>query len=124
MVVWHKIYTKFIFSLFVMWSFVANAEIYAYFTPSLDCENNIIKLIDKAQNSVDIAVYAINNRDIVEALKRAQQRKINIRILTDRLQASNKYSLVPELLSADLTSKSIINLKSSTTNLPFLIILP
>lgn len=36
-----------------------NSKIEIYFTPSLDCENNIIKCINNAQK-IDIAVYSIN----------------------------------------------------------------
>lgn len=68
-----------------------------YFSPSLKCENNIVKLIDNAQERIDAAVYAINNKDIVNAIKKAHKRGVKIRILTDRLQASNKSSKVKEL---------------------------
>lgn len=69
----------------------------AFFTPSKKCENSIVQRIDKAEKSIDAAVYAINNRDIVKALKKAHDRGIKIRILTDRLQAGNKSSKVREL---------------------------
>jgi len=68
-----------------------------YFSPSLKCENNIVKLINNTQESIDAAVYAINNKDIVNAIKKAHKRGIKIRILTDRLQAANKSSKVKEL---------------------------
>lgn len=68
-----------------------------YFSPSLKCENNIVKLIDNAQERIDAAVYAINNKDIVNAIKKAHKRGVKIRILTDRLQAANKSSKVKEL---------------------------
>lgn len=69
----------------------------AFFTPSKKCENSIIQRIDKAEKSIDAAIYAINNKDIVEALKNAHKRGVKIRILTDKLQASNKNSEVIEL---------------------------
>ena len=69
----------------------------AFFSPSLNCENNIVRRIDKAQKSIDAAVYSINNKDIVKALKRAHDRGVKIRILTDRLQAGKRTSKVIEL---------------------------
>ena len=69
----------------------------AFFTPSNKCETSIVKRIDKAEKSIDAAVYAINNKDIVEALKKAHRRGVKVRILTDRLQAGNKSSKVREL---------------------------
>ncbi|MBP5215158.1 MAG: hypothetical protein J6039_01190 [Alphaproteobacteria bacterium] len=81
----------------VLFSFSAYAASIPYFTPSLKCENNLIKRIDKAKKSIDAAVYAINNEDIVKALIRAEDRGVKIRILTDRLQAAHKNSKVYEL---------------------------
>ena len=70
---------------------------YVFFSPSPKCEDEIIRLINQSQTKIDIAVYAINNDNIVKALKEAYNRGIKIRILTDRLQAANKNSKVKEL---------------------------
>ena len=87
------------------------ADISAFFTPSKKCENSIIQRIDKAEKSVDVAVYAINNEDIVKSLKKAHKRGVKIRILTDKLQAGNKKSKVQELYDFGIKIKlSIINL--------------
>lgn len=76
----------------------AFAKTEVLFTPSLQCENKIEQLIDKSKYSVDIAVYSINNIKLVEAIERAHQRGIKIRILTDRLQAASKSSGVMGLI--------------------------
>ena len=75
----------------------AFAKTEVLFTPSLQCENKIEQLIDKSKYSVDIVVYSINNTKLVEAIERAYQRGIKVRILTDRLQAAGKSSLVTHL---------------------------
>lgn len=67
------------------------------FTPSAECENAIIGYIDNAKNTIDVAVYSINNTNIVKALKRANERGVKLRILTDKLQASGKSSKVISL---------------------------
>ena len=84
---------------FILAAFQAKAEMRVYFTPSLDCENAIIEEIQKAQ-TIDIAVYAISNHNIVEAIKAARKRGAEIRIISDRLQAAGKSSLIPELRDA------------------------
>ena len=56
------------------------ADISAFFTPSKKCEMSIIHRIDNAKKSIDIAVYAINNKSIVDAIKEAHNRGIKIRI--------------------------------------------
>ena len=86
-----------ILSLLMMQAYPCYAGMFAFFTPSKKCENSIVQRIDKAEKSIDAAVYAINNRDIVKALKKAHDRGIKIRILTDRLQAGNKSSKIREL---------------------------
>ncbi len=81
---------KFICILIVslLWSMSCNSKIEVAFSPSLDCENKIIYNIDSAKSSIDIVVYAINNDNIVNSLKRAYDRGIKIRVLTDKKQAA------------------------------------
>lgn len=85
------------FILLVFLSSQAIAVEYVFFSPSSQCEDEIIRLINQSQNNIDIAVYAINNDNIIAALKQAKDRGVKIRILTDRLQASGKSSKVREL---------------------------
>ena len=93
-------YFVIIFALLFSCSVWAKPE--AYFTPSMDCENQIIKLIKKSQSTIDVAVYAINNDAIVEALKDAHNRGVIVRVLTDRIQAGQKSSKVNELEDAGI----------------------
>lgn len=72
-------------------------QLQVYFSPSSRCENKIVDLIANTEENIDAAVYAINNDEIVKALKKAHDRGVKIRILTDRLQASNKSSKVRDL---------------------------
>lgn len=89
-----------LYLIFIIFFFITSpalADMKVFFSPSLNCENNIVKRIDKAQKSIDVAVYSINNKDIVKALKRAYDRGVKLRILTDRQQAGRKTSKVREL---------------------------
>lgn len=63
-----------------------------YFTPGVECENRIVEKISEAQ-TIDVAVYSITNKKIVEALLKAQKRGAKIRIITDRTMAGNKHSM-------------------------------
>ncbi len=71
------------------------------FSPSKDCENIIIKLIEHA-DKIDIAVFDINNDNIVAALKKAEKQGKKIRILTDKRQAATKSSKVLDLYKAGI----------------------
>jgi phosphatidylserine/phosphatidylglycerophosphate/cardiolipin synthase-like enzyme len=82
-----------LFWIFNAWS------VQVYFTPSPDCENHIIEKIKAAKTSIDIAVYSIGNEKIVAALEEARKTnpKLMIRILTDKVQAFGRGSLVSRL---------------------------
>jgi phosphatidylserine/phosphatidylglycerophosphate/cardiolipin synthase-like enzyme len=63
-----------------------------YFSPSTDCEDRIVKGIESAAKEIVVAVYSINNRKIISALKAAKTRGVALRILTDFTQATQKSS--------------------------------
>ena len=78
-----------------------NKWIQIYFTPGPDCENNIIKHMNQAQN-VDIVVYSITNPAIVDSILAAKKRGAKIRVITDRTQAKGKGSLVGKIRDAGI----------------------
>ena len=94
-----------VFILSLIFCTFAQAKTEIYFSPSTDCENKLVGLIENAQSSIDAAVYSINNDNIVEALKKAHDRGIKIRLLTDKLQARGKTSKVYELYQYGLDVK-------------------
>ena len=72
-----------------------------FFTPSTDCEKNIIKAINSA-DKMDIAVYSITNPSITDSLIAAHNRGATIRIVTDRTQAKGKGSLISKIKAAGI----------------------
>lgn len=88
---------KILFIVLLFLSIPAKADVEVHFSPSKDCENGLVKRIGEAEEYIDAAVYSINNKSIVNALKQARDRDIQIRILTDRLQAAGQSSSVREL---------------------------
>ncbi len=99
--------------LILMWVFSVKAEIKVFFSPSNDCENEIIDLINNSQKTIDIAVYAINNRNIVKALEKAHRRGIKLRILTDKSQASLKSSKARQIFANGINIKVHTKYKSA-----------
>jgi phosphatidylserine/phosphatidylglycerophosphate/cardiolipin synthase-like enzyme len=73
-----------------------------YFSPSLDCEERIVEAIKNSKKEIVVAVYSINNKKIVDALETAHNNGVNIRVLTDSLQAAGKSSKVLTLVNAGL----------------------
>lgn len=70
-----------------------------YFSPSVDCENRIVRAIDESQSNIAVAVYSINNKKIVDALLAAKKRGVKLRVLTDNTQASQRSSRVLEMVA-------------------------
>ena len=75
---------------------VRSNNIEIFFTPGPDCENNIIKRINES-DKIDIAVYSITNPKITNAIIGAYKNGASIRIITDKIQAKGKNSLVADL---------------------------
>ena len=79
----------------------STSDVKVFFTPSTDCEKNIVKAINNA-NKMDIAVYSITNPTITNSLIEAHNRGATIRIVTDRSQAKGKGSLVSKIKAAGI----------------------
>jgi cardiolipin synthase len=58
----------------------------AVISPVFSPENGaeIISLIDSAETSIDIEMYVFTSRDVIEALERARNRGVKIRIIIER----------------------------------------
>ncbi|WP_240546291.1 phospholipase D-like domain-containing protein [Paenibacillus artemisiicola] len=53
-------------------------------------EKLLIGVIDGAERTLDIAIYSLTKPDIVDAIKRAKNRGVAVRLITDRIQAQGK----------------------------------
>jgi len=58
------------------------------FSPGGDTEKNIIGALDFARESADIAVFSFYSLDIAKAALNAHRRGVKVRVLVDRVQAS------------------------------------
>ncbi|WP_240547739.1 phospholipase D-like domain-containing protein [Paenibacillus lignilyticus] len=50
----------------------------------------LIGVINDAETSLDIAIYSLTKPDIVDAIKKAKKRGVNVRIITDKTQSGGK----------------------------------
>ena len=75
------------------------------FSPSKECENTIIKLINSSSEQIDVAVFDINNENIVNALKSAHDKgkKIRTQLEVDFVvnQTDKRYYIQSALTVAD-----------------------
>ncbi|MEN9782162.1 MAG: hypothetical protein RL208_312, partial [Pseudomonadota bacterium] len=61
------------FFIILMQLFLQMNFAYSHIEFTKNCEKNVIKLIENSKESIDIAVYSINNLNIVEALLDAKE---------------------------------------------------
>ncbi|GAI44901.1 unnamed protein product, partial [marine sediment metagenome] len=78
------------------------AEIKVFFSPQGGIAEEIIKQIDNAQEYIDIAIYSFTYEPIAEAIIRAKNRGVKIRILMDKGQSQGKSSKYKFLLDNDI----------------------
>ena len=81
-----------------------------------ECEKKLVELISNASDYIDVSVYAINNKPLIEALIAAHRRGVKLRILTDKLQATGSSSRIWDLVAAGIplrihTHKRIMHTK-------------
>jgi hypothetical protein len=69
----------------------------AYFSPA-EIKKHLLAAIEESRESIDIAIVNIHSKDILNALSRAQERGVNIRLVTSKKQISTKRPL-PNFLS-------------------------
>ena len=67
-------------------------QIKVLFSPQDNCDQEIVSQIDKAEKYVYAAIYYFTSRPIAQALIRAKNRKVDVRICLDAEQPSYEYS--------------------------------
>jgi phosphatidylserine/phosphatidylglycerophosphate/cardiolipin synthase-like enzyme len=77
-------------------------SIETHFSPEEEIAPTIVKLIDGAQRSIDVAAFAFTHPDIASALVRAHQRGVRARFLMDYMQSRLKECRADELIAAGI----------------------
>lgn len=98
-----KLLTLFFFSLLT--ARVATAKTEVYFSPRGGCEEHVIEKIEGAKSTLQIAMYSLNNSQILEAIIGAENRGIKIWILLDRTQAFTNPEETLDLVDRGITVK-------------------
>ena len=91
-----------ILGLFLFSHSFSFAEIRIFFSPEGGIAEEIIRQIDNAQEYIDIAIYSFTYQPVAEAIIRAKNRGVKIRILMDKGRAQRKHSVYQFLLDNDI----------------------
>lgn len=70
----------------------AQADTDIYFSPNGGADDAIIKEIDNAKTSVDVCIYTFTRQKIADALIKAKERGIKVRVIFDKRQSSIQHS--------------------------------
>ena len=76
--------------------------IQACFTPGQDCTRQITDQIAKAEHSILVQAYGFSSKDIANALIAAKNRGVNVKVILDKSQRSQKYSLLHYIVDAGI----------------------
>ena len=76
---------------------MGSSQIAAFFSPGTDCQEEILKHIELAQDTLDICVFTISDDQITRAIFDAFDRGVAIRLITDNEKLLDKGSDIVDL---------------------------
>ena len=85
-----------------------------FFSPDDDINIKLLSLIDQEQKHIRIAVFNFTDRNITQALIRAQKRGITVEVITDINCVYDRYNKIDQLYNNDI-SVLVYNAKQSKT---------
>ena len=72
------------------------------FCPSPQCVSLTESAIDAAQQRIDVAMYSFTNDELGQALVRAKQRGVEVRVILEKQQSTTQYSELELLKNANI----------------------
>lgn len=67
-------------------------ELKPCFTPGQDCTDFITRQIDGAKSELLVQAYGFTNAPIIQAIARAKERGVDVKVILDRSNAQKKYT--------------------------------
>jgi phosphatidylserine/phosphatidylglycerophosphate/cardiolipin synthase-like enzyme len=86
---------------------IVRAKEQVCFSPEYEtcCQSNIINLIQSSKKTIQIAMYSFTDMKIAQELVKANARGVYVHIVTDKIQAKNKFSVISFLQKAGIPIK-------------------
>ncbi len=81
-------------------------QIEAYFSPDGGCTAAIVKQLNAATSTIELAAYSLSSKPITNALITAHKRGIRVRVIVDKLQESYSYSTADIIAASGIPTKS------------------
>ena len=94
---------SFLCLLFCLVPYLGMAQsIQVYFSPNGGCQQAVVSEIRKATQTIDIAMYYLSSREIAQALAKAHQKNVQVRIVLDQGQEIESASKSGYLIKHDI----------------------
>lgn len=91
--------------LLLTFEFTVLAQTQLYFSPRGGCTEALVSQVNQATKSIDIMMYSFSSRPIIQALEKAKERGVAIRVLLDKGQEAQKYAKGRYLAARGITVK-------------------
>ncbi|MDO8140221.1 MAG: phospholipase D-like domain-containing protein [Candidatus Brocadiales bacterium] len=120
---WKSVYISVILGIVGVFLFVQERALASevYFTPT-EIKGQIIRAIEECKESVDIAALDITSHEILNALIKAQDQGVRIRIVVDRKRALRKGPLSNQYKNKEFAIKVLVQKGIMHNNFAILIV--
>lgn len=111
--------------LFLIWAFQespAIAEIETLFSPGENLKEGILKEMESTTSALDLAIHEITSLDMAQALVKAKQRGVKVRVIADSKQANMKTSKITYLIQQGIPVKVLGGKEKGVMNHRFAIL--
>lgn len=109
-----------IFLALILLANVAYADIQTAFSPNQGGTELVIKTIQEAKQSIDVAAYSFTSAPIAKALTDAHKKGIKVRVVLDKSQRTARYTSYTFLKNHNVPTR--INIKYAIMHNKFMII--
>ena len=97
-----------LFLFFVLWAFLDSpvlAEVEVLFSPEGTIKGRLLKEVESTTSTLELAIHDITSFDMVQALLKAKQRGVKVRVIADSKQANMKTSKITYLIQQGIPVK-------------------
>ena len=84
---------------------IATAEIETLFSPGVSLQESILKEMEATTSTLDLAIHEMTSHNMAQALVKAKQRGIKVRVIADSKQANIKTSKITYLIQQGILVK-------------------
>ncbi len=110
-----------LFLVGIFQSSITFAQIDTLFSPGVNLKENLLKEIESATSTLDLAIHEIPSLEMAQALVKARQRGVKVRVIADSKQAKMRTSKITYLIQQGVLVKVLGGKEKGVMNLRFAI---